>query len=193
MNDDDKKQPIDETDAAAEEKTEAAPPPTEQTEASTAAETSAKQTDSIDWDKIRGQMTDIAGKVRERSQVIIERAGEYTKQGAKVVKEHAEHMADKAADLTKIGKYKFEIAALNRRIEDEFTKLGEFVYTQITSENEVDLKANETIIQVVETVNHYKAEIEDYQTRIQKLREVEAESPAPDNAEAEIDESPSAS
>ena len=125
-----------------------------------------KDTQDADWDKVKN----IAGKLKEKSSVILEKATEYTKTSAKIVKEKAGKAADRAADLTKIGKLKFDISTLNRKIDDIYLQMGKELFRQF-SETAGEGMTLEKFKPDMEKIQNFYKEIDDLRQKINELNE----------------------
>ena len=74
----------------------------------------------------------------------------------KNLKEWGSIAADKAEELTKVGRLKIDILSLNREIEKNFVELGGKVYELIYKEDQGRIKSNDEVKKVIQRIASFE-------------------------------------
>lgn len=85
----------------------------------------------------------------------------------KNLKEWGSIAADKAEELTKVGRLKIDILSLNREIEKNFVELGGKVYELIYKEDQGRIKGNDEVKKIIQRIASFE------ETREGKMKEIE--------------------
>ena len=85
----------------------------------------------------------------------------------KNLKEWGSIAADKAEELTKVGRLKIDILSLNREIEKNFVELGGKVYELIYKEDQGRIKSNDEVKKIIQRIASFE------ETREGKMKEIE--------------------
>ena len=84
----------------------------------------------------------------------------------KNLKEWGSLAADKAEELTKVGRLKIDILSLNREIEKNFVELGGKVYELIYKEDQGRIKSNDEVKKIIQRIATFE------ETREEKINEI---------------------
>ena len=91
--------------------------------------------------------------------------GGWAAKAADKATEFSRDAAEKAEELTRLGKVKLDIFQINREIEKQFVKLGGIVYDMV-SEQKKNIESSESIISLVEEIRNLEKKLrkkeEDY-------------------------------
>jgi len=84
----------------------------------------------------------------------------------KNLKEWGSLAADKAEELTKVGRLKIDILSLNREIEKNFVELGGKVYELIHKMDQGRIKSNDEVKRIIQRIASFE------ETREEKIQTV---------------------
>ena len=110
-----------------------------------------------------------ADTLKKKSLDFAEKATELTKSGAIVLKKKAEEAADAVSDMTKIGKHKFDIATLKRRIEESYIALGSAVYHLVKSEETDQIESDEKVKEIIGRIGRLFNDITVHEEEIERI------------------------
>ncbi len=144
---------------------------------------------SFEWEKVKKRTTELASILADKATDFAGKATDFTKQSAVVIKQKAEEAADKVSDVTKIGKHKFDIATLKRRLEECFTNLGNMTYEMLKKDEAIEISSVESVSDLVIKIDKIYAEIALHEEEIKKLHEPdEKDEPAESEPEKKTEE-----
>jgi DNA helicase IV len=104
--------------------------------------------------------------------------GDWATKAADKATEFSRDAADKAEELTKLGKVKLDIFQINREIEKQFTKLGGTVYEKIL-EQKKNIESDESVINSVEEIRNLEKKLRVKEEEYKKIKEVSKPEPKP--------------
>ncbi|MFA4838209.1 MAG: hypothetical protein WC703_01865 [Candidatus Neomarinimicrobiota bacterium] len=104
--------------------------------------------------------------------------GDWATKAADKATEFSREAADKAEELTKLGKVKLDIFQINREIEKQFTKLGGIVYDMV-SEKKKNIESGESVIASVEEIRNLEKRLREKEDYYKKIKEGPKSEPQP--------------
>ncbi len=84
----------------------------------------------------------------------------------KNLKEWGSVAAEKAEELTRVGRLKIDMLSLNREIEKNFVELGGKVYELIYKEDQGRIKSNDEVKKIIQRIATFE------ETREEKVKEI---------------------
>jgi hypothetical protein len=80
------------------------------------------------------------------------------------------YAADKADELTQIGRAKVEVLRTNRTIARTMSEMGGRVFDLYEAGREADIQQDESIRKTVESIRGLRAEVEKWEQEIERIR-----------------------
>ena len=80
------------------------------------------------------------------------------------------HAADKAEELTAIGKAKVEILRLNRQIANSMSEIGGMAFDLFDKGEKTKIAKDEDILGAVEKIQAFRVEIQKWEAEIEKAK-----------------------
>jgi hypothetical protein len=77
---------------------------------------------------------------------------------------------DKTEEVTSVGRTKLEILQLEHRLDEQYTELGKFIYTNFKSFSSV-LKDNEKAVELKKAIDHLEKELGKKERELGRIRE----------------------
>lgn len=96
--------------------------------------------------------------------------GEWASKAAGKAVEFSRDAADKAEELTKLGKVKLDIFQTNREVEKQFTKLGGIVYDLI-SDKKTNIEADEKVVASVKVIQNLEKALREKENEYKNIKE----------------------
>lgn len=96
--------------------------------------------------------------------------GEWASKAAGKAAEFSRDAADKAEELTKLGKVKLDIFQTNREVEKQFTKLGGIVYDLI-SDKKTNIEADEKVAASVKVIQNLEKALRGKENEYKNIKE----------------------
>ena len=79
--------------------------------------------------------------------------------------------ADKAEEMTKLGKVKLDIFQLKRDIDKKMTELGQTVYALLNETEEAQFTRNEKVKAIVEDIKALELKVKEKENQYQQIKE----------------------
>jgi len=94
--------------------------------------------------------------------------------------------ADKAEEMTKLGKVKLDIFQLKRDIDKKMTELGQTVYALLNETEEAQFTRNEKVKAIVEDIKALELKVKEKENQYQQIKNAsKTETPKQDPAESQ--------
>lgn len=105
----------------------------------------------------------------------------------KSLKEWGTIAADKAEELTKVGRIRLDILSIKRDIEKNFTELGGKVYHLVAEENQTRIAGNDEVKKIVNRILNLEEELNKKKELLESVKK-EEEPPISDVKKSETEE-----
>ncbi len=109
------------------------------------------------WDDLKKRLEKFATRAADK-------AGDFTREAA-----------DRAEEVTKLGKIKLDIFQIKREKEKEFEKVGQTVYDLLKANNLKGIANNKAIKGSVRLIDELDVKLKEKEARYQKIKKHEAE------------------